>query len=166
MAGSPLSNGDTSRDQVNSWIANFSAAYRYRWTWLILILPVVGLLSIYLAWDSHSGAALAVAIGVEFTFILTIFEYKTYYIRVSGTAIILGSCFHSETILLSDIDLIQMDGRGAYGSMNMYLRRNGHMLAKVNWSLDRFEDLTGFIRSYAHLHHVAVKTRDQFRGWS
>jgi hypothetical protein len=73
----------------DSWVNNYDASYQYGSTWAAVIFPIFGLLGIALAWRSEM--AVAVAIGAELLFILGFFEWKTYYIRVSGDSISRGS---------------------------------------------------------------------------
>lgn len=154
-------------DSSTSWVEGYTANYRYRNSWLILIFPIMSLVPVYLVWsEGHSVEAAAVAIVAALSAVMAYFEHRTYCIQIMGNAITRSSCFHSKSFPLSDIDLIQMDGRGARGSMNMYIRRERRILLKIYWYLDGFEDLAGFMRSYAHIHHVAFKTRDRFSDWA
>jgi hypothetical protein len=76
---------DDSTGQSNSWVEEYDARYEYGGKGLALVLPIVGLLGIFLA--RESGAALAVACGTEVLFILVFFEWKTYFIRIRGGSI-------------------------------------------------------------------------------
>jgi hypothetical protein len=158
---------DNSNDQQGNWLTDYTASYRYRYSWLMSIFPALGLLSIYLAWwGSRSFPAATVAIGVEIIFVMAFFEYKTYYIRVTGDAISRGSCFHSKTIPLNDIDLVQVVHAPMAREAFAYLRRHGRILLKIYWYLDGFDDLIGFMREYARHHKVAFRTRDSSGVWS
>ena len=53
----------------------------------VLGFPLLGLLGIYLAWVSGSGAAQIVALAAELLFILMFVEYRTYFIRINNGAI-------------------------------------------------------------------------------
>jgi len=44
-----------------SWVDNYVASYRYKYTWALLIFPIFGLLAMYLV--RRSGVGVAVAIG-------------------------------------------------------------------------------------------------------
>jgi hypothetical protein len=158
---------DNSHDQLGNWLAGYTASYRYRYSWLMLIFPALGLMSVYLArWGSRSFLAVIVAIGAEIIFVMAFLEHKTYYIRVTGDAISRGSCFHSKTIRLSDIDLVQVVHAPMASEAFAYLRRHGRILLKIYWYLDGFDDLIGFTREYARHHNVAFRTRDSGGVWS
>jgi hypothetical protein len=161
-----MADNDSPIAPSSGWIEEYTADYRYRDSWLTLIFPIMVSPIVYLTW-SESGPMVAVAVAMVAVIaaVMAYFEHRTYYIRIAGSAITRGSCFHTFTIRLSNIDLIQLDGRGARGSTNLYLRQNGRCLLKAYWYLDGFDDFVGFMRSYAHIHHVAFKTRNRYETW-
>jgi hypothetical protein len=150
-------------DQTGSWVDNYVASYRYKYTWALLIFPISGLLAIVLV--RHSGAAVAVAIGADLLFILVFVQYKTYCVQLSAGSISTVSFLRSKSFALSDVDMIQrvFGGRGA---QLLYLRHSGRTLLTVSRDLDGFEDLVGFFREYARHHQLIFATRDYFGEWT
>jgi hypothetical protein len=97
---------------------------------------------------------------------LAFFEWKTYYVRISGGSISRGSFLHSKTFPLSDVDLIQhMDGSGRNGNL-VYIRHGDKILCTVYQELVGYDDLLGFLREYARHHHIIFATRDDWGEWS
>jgi hypothetical protein len=146
------------------WFDAFQASYRYLYPWAMLVFPGLGLLGISTAWfGAHSMPATLAALGAEVVFVLVCIEYRTYYIRIEKGQLVRGSWFHSKSIPLGDIDLVQVvRGKGKC----LFLWRNGRVVLKTNEDLDGFEDLIGFFREYARHHHVPFKGRDRYGEWS
>jgi hypothetical protein len=157
---------DESTDRDESWVADYVASYQYKYTWLMLIFPIFGLVAVFSVW--RSGAALAVATAAEMLFILVFFEWKTYYVRINRDTISRGSFLHSKTFTLSEIDLVQhIYGSGrSTGSSSLYIRHGNKILLKVFDELDGFDDLVGFFREYAKRHHIIFATRDDWGEWT
>jgi hypothetical protein len=152
----------SAKDCASSWVDGYTANYNYARSWLMSVFPMLGLLGVYLSWESTVG--LAVAIGAEVLFVLVLFEWKTYYIRLSGDSISRGSCFHGKTIPLAQVDQIQHvdGGRSEY---ILYIRHGDKILLTVYQELVGFDDLVGFFREYARHHHIIFATRDMFGKW-
>jgi hypothetical protein len=156
---------DNSTGQHGSWVEDYVASYEYGGKWFALIFPIFGMLGIYLA--RHSEAAIAVAIGAEVLFILAFFEWKTYYVRIGAGSITRGSCLHSKTFPLSDVDLIQhVYGGGRGGGQFLYIRHGNKILCTVYQDLVGFDDLLGFLREYARHRHIIFATRDDWGEWT
>jgi hypothetical protein len=152
------------RERASCWVDDYAASYRYAYPWLMLIFPILGMFGIYLAWQS--AAAVAVAIGAEVFFILAFLEWKTYYIRVSGDSIVKGSFLHSKTFPLSDVDLVQVIDGGARSGHLLRVRHGDKILLQVYQELVEFDDLVGFLREYAHRHHIIFAMRDEWDTWT
>jgi hypothetical protein len=75
---------DRNTARGGGWIDSFDASYAYGRTWFLFGFPLLGLLGIYLAWVSGSGAAQIVALAAELLFILVFVEYRTYYVRIKN----------------------------------------------------------------------------------
>jgi hypothetical protein len=113
----------------------------------------------------RSATALAVEIGAEVLSTLVFFEWRTYYIRVSGVSISRGSFLHSKTIPLATVDLIQHI-YGGRGEQLLRIRHSDRILMTASRGLDGFDDLVGFFREYARHHHLIFATRDDFGKWT
>jgi hypothetical protein len=131
----------------------------------MLVLPVIGLLLIYLTW-SRSTMAFIIAIGVEIVSVLVFIEYRTYCIRVTGGEISRGSWLHSATLPLKDVDLIQVVHETMSAPQYIYLRSRGRVRLQIFRELDGFDDIIGFLREYARHNHVVFQIRDQIGKWS
>src|ERR1700677_3925719 len=148
---------------LGSWVDNYVATYRYKYTWALLIFPIFGLLGIYLVWQS--GIAVAVAIGAEVLFVLVFFEYRTYCVQLSAGSISRSSFLHSKSFPLAEVYLIQHVYGGREEQL-LYVRHSDRILLTVYQELDGFDDLVGFFREYARHHHLIFATRDDFGGWT
>jgi hypothetical protein len=151
------------KDSATSWVEGYTANYHYARPWLMSVFPMLGLLGVYLGWQST--AALVVAMGAEVIFVLVLFEWKTYYIRLSGDSISRGSCLHNKTIPLAQVDQVQQV-YGGRGECILYIRHGDKILLTVYQELTDFDDLVGFFREYARHHHIIFATRDVFGKWT
>jgi hypothetical protein len=146
-----------------SWVDSYVASYRYSYAWAAAIIPIIGLLGIFLA--RRSEPALAVAIGAEVLFILVSVEWKTYCVQINAGSISRSSALHSKTFPLSDVDLIQ-HLYGDRGGQLLRIRHSDRILLTASRDLDGFEDMVGFFREYARHHHLIFATRDDWGEWT
>jgi hypothetical protein len=146
-----------------SWVDRYVASYRYGYRWAATIIPMIGLLGIFLA--LRSELKLAVAIVAEVLFILVSVEWKTYCVQINAGSISRRSALHSKTFPLSEVDLIQH----LYGDRRrqfLRIRHSDRILLAVSQELDGFEDLVGFFREYARHHRLIFATRDEWGEWT
>jgi hypothetical protein len=159
----PITMASPQQDRASSWVDNFVASYRYKYTWAFLIFPIFGLLPFFLVW--RSSVALLVAIGAEVVFILAFVRWKTYRVQLYAGSVSAVSVFHCKTFALSDVDLIQ-HLHGDRGGQLLRIRHSDRILLTVSQDLDGFDDLVGFFREYARHHHLIFATRDDFGEWA
>jgi hypothetical protein len=148
--------------EANTWVNDYVASYRYRYTWFLLFFPVFGLLAICLVW--RSGAAVAVASGAELLFTLIFFEYKMYCIELGVGTIRIVSMLRTKSFSLAEVELIQ-HLYGEHGGQLLLIRHSNRILLTASQALDGFDDLVGFFREYARHRHLIFATRDNWGDW-
>jgi hypothetical protein len=148
-----------------SWVDNYVASYRYRdtYTRALLIVPILGLLAIFLL--RRSVPAVTVAIGAEVLQILIVLRYRTYRIELSAESFRTVSILRSKSFALSDVDLIE-HLYGGRGGQLLRIRHSNRILLTVSSELDGFDDFVGFFREYARHHHLRFATRDGWGEWT
>jgi hypothetical protein len=156
---------ENSVNEENSWINDYVASYRYRdtYTWAVLILPIFGLLAIYL--ERRLVPGVAVAVGADLLFVLVFLQYRTYCVELSAGSVRTVSLLSNKSFALSDVDLIQ-HLYGGRGGQLLRIRHGDRILLTVPSDIDGFEDLVGFFREYASRHHLIFATRDDWGEWT